>query len=88
MTTSIYDRVLASPVARAAYFNMTRGLLRSAIESEGLQEALEGLQQVSFPFVFAEEQGLPWPVMLIDGVEVEGADAIVAAARMALATSE
>lgn len=77
--SSIFERVMADPRSRHAYFNTTRGVLTGNPDQEETQELRSDLNARAIAHLFSPDRTLPRPVFNSGGTISIGADEIAAA---------
>lgn len=76
---SIFERVMADPWSRHAYFNTTRGVLTGNPDQEETQRLRGDLNARAVAHLFSPDRTLPRPVFNSGGTISIGADEITAA---------
>lgn len=77
---SVYERVMANPQSRQAYFNTTRGVLSGHPEHAETKELRRALNERAIAHLFNPDETLPRPVFYSPGVISVGDSAISAVA--------
>ena len=76
---SVYERVMANPKSRHAYFNTTRGVLAGDPEQAETQRLRSDLSGRAVAHLFSPDRTLPRPMFFSAGTVSIGADEIAAA---------
>ena len=77
---SVYERVMANPQSRQAYFNTTRGVLSGHPEHTETKELRRALNEKAIAHLFSPDETLPRPVFYSAGIISVGDSAISAVA--------
>lgn len=64
---SVYERVMANPRSRDAYFNTTRGVLSGNPEQEETKRVRTLMNERTIPHLFTPDDTLPRPVFYSSG---------------------
>ena len=65
---SVYERVMANPQSRQAYFNTTRGVLSGHPEHAETKELRRALNERAIAHLFNPDETLPRPVFYSPGI--------------------
>jgi hypothetical protein len=79
---SAYERVLADPEARDAYFNTTRAHLFGDPNASDVVNAIEHLENASIAFLFTPDEDLARPILQTELSQFVGAAQIHSAIGM------